>query len=189
MFIDYYAILEINENSTQEEIKAAFRKQAIKWHPDRNPGIDTTTQMQRINESYLILKDPEARQKFNTEYQRFKVFREQQQGVKQDNQYQQQQQNHYQQQTHSQQENRSKQQERKTEYADYSFTDETLKNWMNNARKQSVDLAKQTIKEFKGMVALGLKEGVKASGIALLGQIIIGFIFLIIFGLAKSCHS
>lgn len=190
MFVDYYAILEVDENATQDEIKAAFRKQAIRWHPDRNPGKDTTIQMQRINEAYLILKDPEARLKFNAEYQRFKSYQEQHRRA--ENEYKHQQQQHqkeYQQRTYTHQENKSKQQEQRTEYADYAFFDETLKSWMNNARKQSVSLAQQTIKDFKGMVAVGFKEGVKASGNALIGQIVISIIILIIIGLAKSCHS
>ena len=40
MFKDYYAILEMCENATQEEIKSAFKRQALKWHPDKNPGRD-----------------------------------------------------------------------------------------------------------------------------------------------------
>ena len=181
MFIDYYAILEIDENVSQDEIKAAFRKQAIKWHPDRNHGKDTTVQMQRINEAYLILKDPEARQKFNAEYQRFKAYKQQQES-KAKKEY-------HHQQTSSEKENTRSSQEKKAEYTDYAFNDETLKNWMNSARKQSVDLAKQTIKDFKGMVAVGFKEGVKASGSALIGQVVIGIIVLIIFSLSKSCNS
>lgn len=190
MFIDYYAILEIDETATQDEIKAAFRKQAIRWHPDRNSGKDTTIQMQRINEAYLILKDPEARQKFDAEYQRFKSYREQQRRAEKEYQYQQQQQSQQQQQrTNTHQQNKDENHERKAEYADYTFVDETLKNWMNNARKQSVSLAQQTIKDFKGMVAVGFKEGVKASGNALVTQIVISIIVLIIFGLSKSCRS
>ena len=42
MFIDYYALLEVDFNATSEEIKIAFKKQALKWHPDRNLGKDTT---------------------------------------------------------------------------------------------------------------------------------------------------
>jgi curved DNA-binding protein CbpA len=180
MFIDYYEILEIAETATSEEIKAAFRKQAIKWHPDRNPGKDTTIQMQRINEAYLILKDPEARQKFDLEYQRFKGYKKEQKQEK-EQQYQ----------TNSESTNTasSTQKENKTEYESYTFNDDTLKNWMNNARMQSVDLAKQTIKDFKGMVSVGFKEGVKASGNALIGQIVISIIVLIILGLSKSCNS
>lgn len=182
MFIDYYELLEIAENATSEEIKAAFRKQAIKWHPDRNPGKDTTIQMQRINEAYLILKDPEARQKFDFEYQRFKGFKKEQKQEREKQEY-----NKSETQTNNTSSNTKE--EPKTEYESYTFNDDTLKNWMNNARRQSVDLAKQTIKDFKGMVSVGFKEGVKASGNALIGQIIISIIVLIIIGLSKSCNS
>ena len=62
MFIDYYEVLEIKSTASIEEVKAAFKMQALKWHPDRNLGVDTTLRMQLINEAYLILKDVEARQ-------------------------------------------------------------------------------------------------------------------------------
>ena len=75
MFVDYYAILEIDETASLEDIKSAFRKQAIMWHPDRNLGRDTTIQMQLINEAYLILKDTEARSRFDFEYQKFKPYK------------------------------------------------------------------------------------------------------------------
>ena len=62
MFKDYYAILEIDVTASEEDIKAAFKKQALKWHPDRNIGKDTTSIMQDINEAKLILLDFEARE-------------------------------------------------------------------------------------------------------------------------------
>ena len=40
MFVDYYKVLEIEKNANSNEIKSAFRSQAIKWHPDKNPNID-----------------------------------------------------------------------------------------------------------------------------------------------------
>lgn len=69
---DYYAILNIEHNATKNEIKAAFKKEALKWHPDRNGSPGATARMQLINEAYLILKDDEARLKYDKQYQKFK---------------------------------------------------------------------------------------------------------------------
>ena len=72
MFVDYYGILEINFDATQKEINAAYKKQALKWHPDRNIDIDTNLRMQQINEAHLILKDIEGRERYDIEYKRYK---------------------------------------------------------------------------------------------------------------------
>ena len=71
-FIDYYAILSITVNATTIEIKTAFKKQSLKWHPDRNRGTDTTKKMQDINEANRILSDKVLRVKYNREYNHFK---------------------------------------------------------------------------------------------------------------------
>ncbi len=70
-FKDYYKILEISKDSTKPEIIVAFKNLAKKWHPDKNIGIDTTEKMQDLNEAYLILKDDEARLKYDVEYEKF----------------------------------------------------------------------------------------------------------------------
>ena len=57
MFKDYYQILEITQQASLSEIKQAYRAASKKWHPDVNPGKDTTQIMQDINEAYAILKD------------------------------------------------------------------------------------------------------------------------------------
>ena len=51
-----YRILGLTENATQEEIKKAYKKAASKYHPDKNPGVDTTRTMQKISEANSILK-------------------------------------------------------------------------------------------------------------------------------------
>lgn len=50
-----YSILGIFKNATMSEIKKAYYKMAMKFHPDKNPGIDTTEMMQKINAAYTIL--------------------------------------------------------------------------------------------------------------------------------------
>ena len=63
----YYDILEVNRFATQAEIKAAYRKMAKKWHPDKH-GNDPTFRdemMKKINEAYEILSDPVNRHKYD----------------------------------------------------------------------------------------------------------------------------
>ena len=68
-FIDHYAILSVSLNATSKEIDDAYKKQCLKWHPDRNQRIDTTKQMQEINEAKRILTDKRLRDKYNKLYQ------------------------------------------------------------------------------------------------------------------------
>ena len=60
---DYYALLEISKGATDEEIKQAYKKCALKWHPDRNPNnIEVATEkFKNISEAYEVLKDADSR--------------------------------------------------------------------------------------------------------------------------------
>jgi molecular chaperone DnaJ len=59
---DYYEVLEVTREVTEIELKAAFRKQAMKHHPDRNAGNkDAEAKFKEVNEAYEALKDPQKR--------------------------------------------------------------------------------------------------------------------------------
>ena len=113
MLKDYYKILGITPAATQEEIKKAYRSQSMRWHPDKNPGMDTTAEMQDINEAYNILKDPITRARYDAEYARFNSTRFEQQ-----------------------------ESDPKAE-ASYDIKDETLKEDIKEARKAAEDYVRE----------------------------------------------
>jgi len=61
--VDYYEVLEISKNASGEEIKKAYRKLALKYHPDRNAGDkDAEDKFKLVNEAYQVLSDDNKRQ-------------------------------------------------------------------------------------------------------------------------------
>ncbi len=65
-FKDYYKILGVNKNSTQDDIKKAYRQLAKKYHPDRNPGDKQAEEkFKEISEANEVLSDPEKRKKYD----------------------------------------------------------------------------------------------------------------------------
>ena len=69
---DYYALLEIKRNASQDEIKKAYRKFAKQYHPDSNIGNPEAEEMiKEINEAYEVLSDEKRKKKYDTLINRF----------------------------------------------------------------------------------------------------------------------
>ncbi len=65
-FVDYYNILGVDKNASQDDIKKAYRKLARKYHPDMNPGDESAKKkFQELNEANEVLTDPEKRKKYD----------------------------------------------------------------------------------------------------------------------------
>jgi curved DNA-binding protein CbpA len=63
---DYYAILGVAPGSTADEVRKAYRRLALEWHPDRNQGRpEATERFKEISEAYGVLIDPEKRQQYD----------------------------------------------------------------------------------------------------------------------------
>ncbi len=64
--VDYYEILQVSPNAEDEIIQAAFRRLALKWHPDRCPGDQAAAdRMKLINKAYAVLSDPRQRGEYD----------------------------------------------------------------------------------------------------------------------------
>lgn len=64
---DFYSILGVPRTATQDEIKKAYRKLAMRWHPDKNPDNQAEAQakFQEISDAYIVLSDPEKRRRYD----------------------------------------------------------------------------------------------------------------------------
>ena len=158
MFKDYYQLLGIPLASSRQDIKNAYRQLSLKWHPDKNPGIDVTETMQDINEAYKILYDEESRARYDIEYQIFDRQRRSHQ---------------------------VKKWQGREEYwnYDYDVKDDNLKEDIESARNYARNLVLdflKGLKETSKVAAKGAWEGAY-------GYIIAGVFLTIIFGLIRAC--
>ena len=159
MFIDYYKILETTSKASADEIKKAYRKQALLWHPDKHPHEDVTDRMRDINEAYAILKDPGKRKRYDAAYRHFKAEMSNGNAVGG---------------THS-----------SNYYHNYNTGDEQLDNDMADARAYAQALVDKFFEELKRnsqIAAHGAWNKSKA-------YIVVGILWLIIGLMVKSCAA
>ncbi|XP_057845468.1 uncharacterized protein LOC131054845 isoform X2 [Cryptomeria japonica] len=63
---DYYQILEIDYDASEDVIRTSYLRLALKWHPDKQQGHDSATvKFQEINEAYKVLSDPVKRREYD----------------------------------------------------------------------------------------------------------------------------
>jgi molecular chaperone DnaJ len=63
---DYYEVLEVGKNATPEEVKKAYRKKALQFHPDKNPGnTEAEEKFKEAAEAYEVLSSPEKKQRYD----------------------------------------------------------------------------------------------------------------------------
>jgi molecular chaperone DnaJ len=63
---DYYEVLGVSKNASKDEIKDAYRKLAMQFHPDRNKAPEAEEKFKEISEAYAVLSDDEKRQQYDT---------------------------------------------------------------------------------------------------------------------------
>ena len=64
---DYYEVLSVSKNATDDEIRKAYKKLAIKWHPDKNPDNKEQAEekFKEISEAYSVLSDPKKKREYD----------------------------------------------------------------------------------------------------------------------------
>jgi DnaJ-class molecular chaperone len=62
---DYYDVLGVSKGATEAELKSAYRKKALKWHPDKNKSAEAEAKFKEINEAYEVLSDAKKKQMYD----------------------------------------------------------------------------------------------------------------------------
>ena len=62
---DYYEVLGLTKGASDSEIKQAYRRLALKWHPDKNPTKEAENKFKEINQAYEVLSDPKKKEAYD----------------------------------------------------------------------------------------------------------------------------
>jgi DnaJ-class molecular chaperone len=136
MFPDYYQRLGLSRQASRDEIKRAYRKLALKVHPDKNKSTDAHELFIAINEAYLILYDEIGRQKYDIEYDLHfgndAAF--------------------------ATEHNQNNQKEDIQDINQERFNDADLNDWAQKARQQGAEYARMAFDDFSKLVVGFVKE-------------------------------
>ncbi len=179
IFVDYYAILEIPFDAVHEDIKKAYRKLSLKYHPDKNKdNPNATLRQQEINEAYYILGNTEKRKVYYIEYIRYQDFIKKltEQRNTSSSKTTEQNDNGKQKADYNNSQNQSVNEE-------FEVFDEHLKDWIYEAKKHASKVAKQAAADFKGVVKEGANAALNGLVTVVIGIVVINLIYFIF----KSC--
>lgn len=142
MIQDLYKILGLSPSATKEEIKKAYRKLALEWHPDKNKSTNAHEMFIKINEAYLILYDEQARAKYDKEYEFFFGKQREAEQWKED---------------YKQEDSFAEDTQKQSKYT-HTYNDPDLNNWSESAKRQAGKYASMSFEEFGKLVGEVVKE-------------------------------